>query len=79
MKNISNRSIRNLAQVALAAFMLLAIPVAGFTQQTTSVIQGTVSNPTGSPIAGAEISVVHVPTSTTTTTRTNAAGVYRVP
>jgi outer membrane receptor for ferrienterochelin and colicin len=79
MKNISNHSIRRLGRVALTAIMLLAIPVAGFTQQTTSVIQGTVSNPIGNPLAGAEISVVHIPTGTTTTTRTNAAGVYRVP
>ncbi|MGI9260952.1 MAG: TonB-dependent receptor [Woeseiaceae bacterium] len=73
------RTLQQLAHVAMTAFMLLAIPVAGFTQQTTSSIQGTVSEPNGLPIPDAEISVTHIPTGITTTTLTNSAGNYRVP
>jgi outer membrane receptor for ferrienterochelin and colicin len=79
MNNISNRSIRHLGRIALTACMLLAIPVAGFTQQTTSTIQGSVTDAGGSPVAGAQITVTHVPTGVSTSIRTNSGGTYRVP
>jgi len=79
MKNNSICSFGRLGRVALTAFMLLVIPVAGFTQQTTSVIQGTVSDFAGNPVSGAEITVTHVATGMTSSVLSNAAGVYRFP
>ena len=73
------RSIRNLTAVALTAVMLLVAPVAGFAQETTSSIRGTVSDPGGAPVVGASITVRHLPTGITKTTQTNATGAYRVP
>ena len=69
---------RKLTQFAAIASLLITIPVAGFAQQTTSSIQGTVVDPAGNPVAGAEIVVVHQPTGTTSRTTTNEAGVYSV-
>ena len=63
--------------LAIVAFVI-CIPVAGFAQQTTSSIQGTVTDSGGTPVAGAEIVVQHVPTGSSTTTTTNAAGTYSV-
>lgn len=55
------------------------MPVAGFAQQTTSSIQGSVSDPNGSPVAGAQITITHIPTGVTSSVTTNSGGTYRVP
>ena len=60
------------------AAIMLALPVAGNAQQTTSSIQGTVNDPDGNPVAGAQIVVVHQPTGTTSRTATNSSGNYSV-
>ncbi len=51
------------ASVAIAA---LVAPVAAYAQETTSSISGTVTSG-GSPVAGAEIKIVHVPSGTVAT------------
>ncbi|MDA0993318.1 MAG: TonB-dependent receptor [Proteobacteria bacterium] len=78
MKYNSNRSIRDLGRIALTAIMLLVLPVAGFAQQTTSSIQGSVNDPNGNPVAGAQITVTHMGTGITASRQTNSAGTYRV-
>jgi outer membrane receptor for ferrienterochelin and colicin len=81
MKNQSRllRSALTRASLAvMAAFMLLAGPVVSNAQQTTSSIQGNVTDADGNPVAGAQITVVHEPTGSTSRTTTNAAGVYSV-
>ena len=68
--------LRRFGKVSLAVLALLVLPVAGFAQTTTSSIQGYVTDPGGTAVAGAEIVVMHVATSTTSTTRTNSSGAY---
>lgn len=58
------------AGVAAAA---LVIPAAAMAQQTTSTIQGTVTAD-GVPVAGAQVTITHVPSGTKTTTVTNSDG-----
>jgi len=65
--------------LSLAVALLLCLPMASFAQQTSSAIQGTISDPNGNPVTGAEVTVVHIPTGTTSRTQTNATGTYRVP
>jgi hypothetical protein len=69
-------TLRQLSTVTLVAAVFVALPVASNAQQTTSSIQGTVSDPNGSPVANAEIVVVHSSTGSTSRTSTNAAGYY---
>lgn len=72
------QSLKRLGQISLAVFALLALPVAGFAQTTTSSIQGNVVDPGGTAVAGAELVIVHVATGTTSTTQTNSSGTYGV-
>ncbi|MGI9221975.1 MAG: carboxypeptidase regulatory-like domain-containing protein, partial [Woeseiaceae bacterium] len=70
--------LKRLGMVSLAVLALLALPVAGFAQTTTSSIQGLVVDPQGAAVAGAEIAIVHVATGMTSTTRTNSTGAYEL-
>ncbi len=76
MKNNSNRSIRNLGRIALAAFMLLAIPVAGFAQDTTSAIRGKIYDETGATVAGASVIVEDTRTGVLRTYTSNSSGAF---
>ena len=53
----------------------LAIPAVS---QTTSTFTGTVKDPTGAVVPGAEVTVTHIETNFTKTVTTNAQGLYRV-
>lgn len=76
MKNISNRSVRNLGRVALTAFMLLAIPVAGFAQETTGAIRGKIYDEVGSLVTGAEVIVEDMRTGVQRRYTSNDAGAF---
>lgn len=56
-----------------AAAIALVAPAGAMAQETTSVIRGTVTSG-GAPVAGATITIVNVPSGTTTTATTNNAG-----
>lgn len=62
---------------ALAALTMAAAPSA-FAQATTGGVTGRVVDDAGKPVAGATVVVTHVPTGASTTTVTNAQGVYTV-
>lgn len=49
---------------------------AAFAQETTGGITGQIVDPTGSPLAGATVVAVHVPTNTSSTTMTSDDGIY---
>ena len=66
-------------RTCLAVMLLFTLPVASFAQETTSSIVGKVSDGSGNPVQGADISVRHVPTGRTQSTTTNATGGYRMP
>ncbi len=61
---------------ASAAVIALAASTAVFAQETTGGISGQVVDATGAPVAGATVTVVHRPSGTSTTTLTDATGVY---
>ncbi len=65
------------AAVALfATSMLLAIPVAGNAQETSSAVSGTISSETGAPVAGATVTIRSDATGLTRSATTNASGEY---
>lgn len=70
IKNFFARS----ASIAVLAAMA---PVAAvYAQVTTSDARGAVTDSAGQPVAGATVTIVHEPTGTVTTARTNASGQY---
>jgi outer membrane receptor protein involved in Fe transport len=62
----------------IAIFLLLLAPVAGFAQEITGSVRGTVSAPSGEPVAGTPVTVTDTRTGTTRTTTTNDKGVFNV-
>jgi hypothetical protein len=58
--------------VTLAATTTIATPV--FAQETTSSVRGDVVDQDGNPIAGANVTITHVPSGTTSTQTTDSAG-----
>jgi hypothetical protein len=70
----SSAALIALAIPGLAVMALVAPGVAG-AQETTSSIQGSVTE-AGAPVAGAEVIVTHVPSGTRSTATTNADGIF---
>ncbi|WP_288456050.1 carboxypeptidase regulatory-like domain-containing protein [uncultured Sphingomonas sp.] len=67
---------RNNLFVGVAAVALIA-PAAAMAQETTSTIRGTVTS-NGAPVAGATVTVTHVPSGTRSTSSTDATGNFSV-
>ena len=63
---------RNNLFLGVAAIALIA-PSAAMAQETTSTIRGTVTA-NGTPVPGASVEIVNVPSGTTSTVTTDAAG-----
>ena len=64
--------------VGFSVALLLALPVAGNAQETTSAIQGQITDPSGNPVGGVEVTARHEPTGRTNTVTTGASGNYRI-
>lgn len=56
----------------------LIVPSAVHAQVITGAINGRLTDPDGNPLGGVPITIVHVPSGTTTTATTSADGVYAV-
>ncbi len=78
MPRAARTIMRNAGHALLAALMLLALPVAGFAQETTSAIRGTISAPDGSPAAGASVRVTDTRTGRSRVASTSASGRFLV-
>ena len=63
---------------ALTAVMLLAVPVAGNSQETSSSIGGVITDQNGAPLSGAQVTVRNNDTGLSRTATTNASGEYRL-
>ncbi len=61
----------------LCAAAAIVAPAAAYAQETTSSIRGEVTQG-GTPVAGAEVTVTHDPSGTTSTATTNADGTFGV-
>ena len=59
-------------------FALLAFSVAGFAQEITSAIRGTVTGPNGAAVTNAAVSLVDTRTSASRSASTNASGVFSI-
>lgn len=62
----------------LMAITLMTFSVAGFAQETTSAVRGTVTGPDGSPVSGATVTVTDTRTGTSRTVTTNDSGAFNV-
>jgi hypothetical protein len=76
MKNNSICSLSRLGRIALTAFVLLALPVAGFTQDTTSAIRGKVFDDAGNAVVGASVLVEDTRTGISRSLTTNNTGSF---
>ena len=63
---------------AFVAVLMLAVPVAGNAQETTTDIRGTVTGPDGSALAGVSVVVTDTRTSASRTVTTGPAGSFNV-
>src|SRR6267143_3305436 len=63
--------------VSLLLFAFAAAPA--HAQLTNGVFTGTVTDPQGAAVAGAEVAITNVGTGSTVTVKTSAEGAYRVP
>ncbi len=63
---------------AFVAVLMLALPVAGNAQGTTSAIRGTISAPNGQPAAGVSVRIADTRTGRVNTTTTSSSGRFTV-
>ena len=75
---IDPRDVQAGSIAAFAAVVLLAAPVASNAQETTSAIQGTITDATGNAVSGVDISIRHEPTGRTQTVSTGNSGFFRL-
>src|SRR5882762_8837522 len=76
MLSVRNFGLRKIHFAALA--VMLAIPLAAVAQVTTATIVGTVSDPTGSTVPGAQVTARNVDTGLTRTATSGDTGTYRI-
>ncbi|NWG54267.1 MAG: TonB-dependent receptor [Hydrogenophilaceae bacterium] len=61
---------------ALTALSTAALSGLAFGQETTSAVRGEVTDAGGAPIAGAEVTITHVPTGATSVETTGPSGIF---
>src|SRR5215216_998249 len=76
MLSVRNFSLRKLHFAVLA--VVLALPLTAVAQVTTATIVGTVSDPTGSTVPGAQVTARNVETGLTRTVTSGDDGAYRI-
>ncbi|MGV6852718.1 MAG: TonB-dependent receptor [bacterium] len=62
--------------LALVSALMLGMVGAASAQETSSAMRGQITGPDGAPAANTKVIIVHVPSGTTKTVETNAAGQY---
>ena len=72
------RTFSRLPVAALAAVMLLTVPVASNAQETSSDVTGTITSESGAPVSGATVTIRSDATGLTRSATTNAAGEYSI-
>lgn len=71
-------ALRRVAQLGIAVAALLIAPLTGFAQETTTTVRGTVLTPSGTPAAGASVSVTDTRTGSVRSVTTGANGTFTV-
>lgn len=70
------RMMNRLAAGAAVSALVCAMSTAVYAQETTGSMRGQVTGPDGGPLAGASVTITHVPTGTSVTTVSGADGVF---
>ena len=78
-RSIVSLSIRTAGAVTLIALLLCAGTPTVFAQIDRAVLEGTVSDPSGSVLVGADVKFVAVDTGLSEEQQTNSKGYYRFP
>jgi hypothetical protein len=71
-----NRNQVRLSKLALGLALALATASPAFAQSTSSGVGGLVTDPSGAPVAGAEVTITHIESGTVSRVTTDAAGRY---
>ena len=74
--NLTMTSMKRLAGGAALTALVCAMGSAVYAQETTAAIRGQIVDGAGAPVAGATVTIIHVPTGGATTTMTGADGIY---
>ena len=69
-------SLRQLAGGVAVAAISASLASVAMAQQTTSQLSGTVTNSKGQPVAGAQVTILHVPSGSVSQSKTSANGTY---
>ncbi len=72
-------TIKSLQQSLTAAFLMLVLASVATAQQVSSEARGSVTDETGSPIAGATVVITHVPSGSRRSTTTTGSGAFFQP
>lgn len=72
------RSLKRLLQITVTVLALIAVPVAGFAQEITGSVRGTVQTPAGTPAVGQVVTVTDTRTGSARTVTTNNSGAFNV-
>jgi len=67
---------KKLAFSAASIALLAAAPAAVYAQQTTSTLRGSVTSEAGASLSNASVTIVHLPTASTTTVTSSANGAF---
>ena len=76
MKNNSKLSFGRLWRIAFAAIVMVSVPVAGFTQETTAGIRGKIFDEVGAPVAGATVVIEDMRTGARRNLTSNESGTF---
>ena len=77
--NLARRYGQSLAVLLVLAIFAMAVPVVMAQSTTTGDITGTVTDPSGAVVPGADVTLTSVTEGSTTKTTSNQAGTYRFP
>ncbi|MGI9224295.1 MAG: TonB-dependent receptor [Woeseiaceae bacterium] len=75
---VTHNLCRKLTRFGAFALLVLALPVAGFAQETSGSVRGTVLSPSGTPESGASVTVTDTRTSASRSATTSADGTFNV-
>src|SRR5260370_20273882 len=68
-----------ISRIAIALLFFVVAAVSANAQIQNGIFTGTVADPQGAAVAGADVAITNVGTNNTITVKTNAEGLYRVP
>jgi hypothetical protein len=79
LSTLANRCVQSIATTIVMVAVLLSCAPPAHAQNSLGSIQGTVVDPRGLRVAGADVRVTNLDTGVAISTRTNGSGIYNVP